>query len=83
MDWYGIEPLVPADPAKALHLAATAPMPLDPAIHRATSRRRCDRSAKTKAISAPLVAVLAAANEKAQLDLLKGAARGTSRAART
>ena len=39
MDWYGIEPLVPADPGKALRLAAAARIPLV----RQFIARRCRR----------------------------------------
>ena len=40
MDWYGIEPLVPADPKRALALATPRGVPLVRAVHRPPQRRR-------------------------------------------
>src|SRR5439155_12630902 len=75
MDWYGIEPLVPADPAKALDLAVQAELPL---VREYIARRLVDHAAAQgeNGDLAPLVAALARAREKVQRDLLTGAREG-------
>ncbi|MBY0525910.1 MAG: c-type cytochrome [Gemmataceae bacterium] len=75
MNWYGIEPLIPSDPARALQMAATAKIPL---VRQFAGRRVVDDAGARgeKADLGALVATLAAANETVQLDLLKGAREG-------
>ncbi len=75
MDWYGIEALVPADPAKALKMAAASRVPL---VREFIARRVVDDAAGKgeKGDLAPLVTVLGPAAEAVQLDLLKGAREG-------
>ena len=75
MYWYAIEPLVPADPARALDLALRAEVPL---VRRLVARRLADEAAaKGDAFDlAPLVAALAKADENVRLDLLAGARDG-------
>jgi len=75
MCWYGIEPLVPADPARALRLAVAARIPRV----RQLMARRMVEDAVTKGEKGdlqPLVKVLASSKEKVQLDLLQGAREG-------
>lgn len=75
MNWYGIEPLVPTDPARAFRLAASSGMPL---VRQFIARRFVD-DAVTKGDKADLgllVAALAGASSEAQLDLLKGTREG-------
>ena len=72
MLWYGIEPCVPADPSRALVLALKCELPL---VRQFVARRAVD-AALTKGAKgdlSPLVAALALAEEKVQLDLLTGA----------
>ena len=75
MDWYGIEPLVPANPATALELATAARIPL---VREFVARRVVDDAAAKgeKADLGPLVAALARSDEKVARDLLKGAREG-------
>ncbi len=77
MTWYGIEPLVPADPARALQLAESARIPL---VRQYIARRVVDdaiaRGAKGDLV--PLVKSLARAPAPVQIDLLKGAREGMS-----
>jgi putative membrane-bound dehydrogenase-like protein len=72
MDWYGIEPLVPTDPARALRLAVAARMPL---VREFVARRVVDDAAakEAKGDLTPLVTALSGADETVQLNLLKGA----------
>ena len=75
MEWYGIEALVPADPDKALQLAAKARMPL---VRQYIARRVVEDAVARgeKGDLGALVTVLTAADAKVQLDLLKGAREG-------
>jgi putative heme-binding domain-containing protein len=75
MDWYGIEPLVPADPAQALRLAVAGKIPQ---VRQFIARRVIDDAAARgdKGDLAPLVTALSGAEEAVQLDLLKGAREG-------
>jgi putative heme-binding domain-containing protein len=77
MYWYAIEPLVPADPARALRMAAKGRIPL---VRQFIARRVVDEAIakgdKGEGDLAPLVKVLADANQDVQLDLLKGAREG-------
>jgi putative membrane-bound dehydrogenase-like protein len=77
MIWYGLEPLVPEDPARALKLAAAAHIPLD---RRHIARRAVDDAIARgpKGDLSPLVSALASAGPEVQLDLLKGAREGLS-----
>lgn len=72
MHWYAVEPLAPADPARALRLATAARIPL---VREYLARRVVDDAGakKDKGDLTPLVAALAGAPEAVQLDLLKGA----------
>jgi putative membrane-bound dehydrogenase-like protein len=75
MDWYGVEPLVPADPARALRLAAAARIPL---VRQFVARRAAD-DAVARGESGdltPLADALAGADEAVRLDLLRGAREG-------
>lgn len=71
MYWYGIEPLVPADPTRALGIALRAEVPL---VRRFIARRVTDDALarKDRGDLTPLVASLGRAAEKVQLDLLTG-----------
>jgi putative membrane-bound dehydrogenase-like protein len=75
MLWYGIEPLVPADPARALVLALKAEVPL---VRQFIARRVTDDAVTKgdKGDLTPLVAALRLASPQAQLDFLKGAREG-------
>lgn len=75
MNWYGIEPLVPTNPTKALELAAVAEIPL---VRQYVARRVVDDAATKgdKADLSPLVTALGAASEKVRKDLLSGAREG-------
>jgi putative membrane-bound dehydrogenase-like protein len=75
MDWYGIEPLAPADPGKALQLAVSARIPL---VRQFIGRRVVEDAGGKgdKGDLASLVTALTGANETVQLDLLKGAREG-------
>jgi putative membrane-bound dehydrogenase-like protein len=75
MDWYGIEPLVPADPARALKLAVASRIPL---VRQFIARRFADEAAAKgeKGDLAPLATALAGPSEAVQLDLLQGAREG-------
>ncbi len=75
MDWYGVEPLAPDNPAKALHLAVSTPIPL---LRQFIARRVVDDAVarKEKGDLNSFTTALASANEKAQADLLKGARAG-------
>jgi putative membrane-bound dehydrogenase-like protein len=75
MYWYGIEPLVPADPARAMKLAASGEIPL---VRRYIARRFVDDalSRKEKGDLGPWVAALRSASEAVRKDLLEGAREG-------
>jgi putative membrane-bound dehydrogenase-like protein len=75
MDWYGIEPLAPADPGKALRLAVSTPIAT---VRQFIARRVADDAVnrKEKGDLDSFVTALAGSNEKVQLDLLKGAREG-------
>jgi len=75
MNWYGIEPLVPADPSRALQLAASARIPL---LREFIARRVVDHVIPRgdKGDLGPLVITLGKSNEETQRDLLKGAREG-------
>lgn len=75
MDWYGIEPLVPSNPGKALRLAVAARIPL---VRQFIARRVVDDAGVKgdKGDLSPLVTALAGTNEMVQLDLLRGAREG-------
>ncbi len=75
MDWYGVEPLVAADPGRAFQLAAASRIPL---VRRFIARRFVDEVAAKpdRTGLGPLVAALGAADEAIQLDLLQGAREG-------
>lgn len=75
MYWYAIEPVVTADPAKALDLALKAEVPL---VRRFVARRLADEAAAKgdKFDLAPLTAALAKADGSVLLDLLAGAREG-------
>jgi putative heme-binding domain-containing protein len=75
MDWYGIEPLAPADPDRALKLAAAARIPL---VRQFLARRVADDAVAKgpKGDLTPLVAVLGGASEAVQRDLLSGTREG-------
>jgi putative membrane-bound dehydrogenase-like protein len=70
MNWYGIEPLIPTDPARAMKLAVVAKIPL---VRQYLARRVADDALVRKADLTELVAVLATSAEEVQLDLLIGA----------
>ncbi len=73
--WYGLEPLVIADPDRAFRLATAAKIPL---VRRHIARRIGDDAASKgdKADLAPLVQALARADDTARLDLLNGTREG-------
>jgi putative membrane-bound dehydrogenase-like protein len=76
MIWYGIEPLVPADPRRAFELALSAKIPL---VRQFIARRFVDQSALQgeKGSLGPLVAALGSADDAAvEADLLIGAREG-------
>lgn len=75
MYWYGTEPLVPADPGKAMKLAMNARIPL---VSQFIARRMLDDAGGRgdKADLRPFVTALAESSETVQLDLLKGAREG-------
>src|SRR5205823_14982213 len=75
MYWYGIEPLIAADPRRALELALDAEIPR---VRQFIARRVVDDAAATgdKGHLPLLVAALAVADEKVRPDLLKGARDG-------
>jgi len=75
MYWYAIEPLVPADAAKALELAQTAEVPL---VRQFVARRLADHASVQgeKGDLSPLVVTLAKADAAVQRDLLAGAREG-------
>jgi putative membrane-bound dehydrogenase-like protein len=75
MEWYGIEPMVPADSARALRLAASSRIPL---VRQFIARRFADDAAAKgeKGDVSPLVASLGTASDAVQLDLLRGAREG-------
>jgi putative membrane-bound dehydrogenase-like protein len=74
MDWYGIEPLVPADPERALRLAVAARIPL---VRQFLGRRFAEATAGgDKGDLTPLVAALTGSSEPVQFDLLRGARDG-------
>jgi putative heme-binding domain-containing protein len=75
MYWYGIEPLVPSNPAKALGLALSAEVPL---VRQFVARRLADHAAVMgeKGDLTPWVVALAKAGAAVRLDLLAGAREG-------
>jgi putative heme-binding domain-containing protein len=75
MVWYGVEPMVPADPARAIGLATIAKIPM---VHQFIARRLVDDAVAKgeKGDLRPLVAALNDASEELQLDFLKGAREG-------
>lgn len=73
MNWYGIELLIPADPAKALKLASTARISL---VRQYIARRAVDDAVVKKSELGALVAALDTSNEDVQIDLLQGAREG-------
>ncbi|MCE9564757.1 MAG: c-type cytochrome [Planctomycetes bacterium] len=75
MYWYGIEPLVPENPAKALELALTAEVPL---VRQFVARRLADHAAVQgeKGDLSPLVVALAKADAAVRQDLLAGTREG-------
>jgi putative membrane-bound dehydrogenase-like protein len=75
MIWYGIEPLVAADPERALRLASAAKIPL---VRRYVARRVVDDALakKGKGSLAAWATVLGSANDAARKDLLLGARDG-------
>jgi putative heme-binding domain-containing protein len=72
MYWYGVEPLVAADPERALKLAAGAKVPL---VRRYIARRAADEALarKDKGDLSPWAAVLGTAADAVRKDLLAGA----------
>jgi putative heme-binding domain-containing protein len=74
MNWYGIEPLVPENPGRALELATIAEIPL---VRQYIARRVVD-AAGANGDLAPLVATLTAAKDAVLSDLLRGAREGLS-----
>jgi len=72
MNWYGIEPLVPADPARAMRLATASRIPL---VCEYIARRLVDDALAQGAQGdlQPLVAALPDARSDVQLSLLQGA----------
>jgi len=75
MVWYGIEPLVAADPARATRLAVESRIPL---VRRFIARRAADEAILRgdKGDLGPLAAALADAGDAVRLDLLQGARDG-------
>jgi putative heme-binding domain-containing protein len=75
MYWYGIEPLVPNSPAKAMQLAAAAKIPL---ARQFIARRLVEDAVARgeKGDLAPLMQTLAQAKPAEQKDLLLGAREG-------
>jgi putative membrane-bound dehydrogenase-like protein len=75
MYWYGVEPLVPTNPGRALGIARTTGVPL---VRQFVARRVVDDAAANAAAAdlAPLVAALKDLNDDATLDMLKGAREG-------
>jgi putative heme-binding domain-containing protein len=75
MVWYGTEPLVPTNPAKALQLAAASRLPL---VREFIARRAVEDAVGRGEHGdlAPLAAALAGATDSVRLDLLKGAREG-------
>ena len=63
MDWYGIEPLAPADPGKALRLAVSTPIAT---VRQFIARRVADDAVnrKEKGDLDSFVTALAGSNEK-------------------
>lgn len=75
MDWYGIEPLVPADPTRAIFLAAESKIPL---VRRFAARRLVENAIEKKAeggLDSWALALLVS-NDSARRDLLAGAREG-------
>jgi putative membrane-bound dehydrogenase-like protein len=74
MDWYGVEPLVAADPERALKLVANAKIPL---VRRYIARRAVDHALSKRASTlGAWAAVLGAATPNVRKDLLVGARDG-------
>jgi hypothetical protein len=75
MIWYGIEPLVPTDPAAACVHLKTVRIPL---VRRFIARRLADEAVTRgkKFDLAPLVQALAPLDQAAQLDILQGIREG-------
>jgi putative membrane-bound dehydrogenase-like protein len=75
MYWYGIEPLVPADPGRAVRLAVATAIPR---VRQFLGRRVVEDAVVKgdKGDLQPLVAALLSSDAKVQLDLLQGAREG-------
>jgi putative membrane-bound dehydrogenase-like protein len=76
MIWYGVEPLVPADPRQALKLAVESKIPLvrQYIVRRFAADLPADVARQSPAMLEPLVLVLGDTDRAAaQLDLLRGA----------
>src|SRR5262249_60770278 len=75
MDWYAIEPLVAADPARALQLAARARIPL---VRTFIAQRAAEDAVlrADKGDLSPWAAALGSASDTVRLDLLAGARDG-------
>jgi putative membrane-bound dehydrogenase-like protein len=73
MIWYGIEPLVAADPARALALALKTEIPL---VRQFIARRAVDEALAKGGDLAPLVAAIGKADEKVARDLFGGMREG-------
>jgi putative heme-binding domain-containing protein len=73
--WYGVEPLVPTDPERAMRLATTARIPL---VRRFVARRLADEAILRgdKGDLGPLASALSSADDAVRLDLLQGAREG-------
>ncbi len=69
MIWYGIEPLVPVEPARAVELAASGRFPL---VRRFIARRLTEDVEKTPAQVDALLKVTASQSADFQLDVLGG-----------
>ena len=75
MDWYGIEPLMPADGERALAIASTARIPL---LRQFTARRLVENAValKERGTLDALIRAIAEAGAESQRDLLKGTRDG-------
>lgn len=73
--WYGIEPLIPADPRRGLALAAQAKIPL---VRQVVARRMAEDAVSQgkRGSLQPLVEALASTRPPVQLDLLTGTRAG-------
>ncbi len=74
MDWYGLEPLVPADVTRTLRLAREAQVPL---LRQYIARRLAeDVVARKQATLEPLIQILAEVSEPLRHDMLQGVTDG-------